>query len=169
MFPVLKYAILHSTQEVTYLCNLKQDPDYNIKFVRDLKLIIIRKCDPSGVLIDLKTSATKLKEKPWLLLTVKTFVVDGRNVDVPVCETCNNCTNYLCCAQSNETIANVTCIHCKVAANVIRNFNSCWTLEGALFLAPDDEESDRVEIFHIKEGRSAKSQHLALGTAKFMF
>ena len=69
----------------------------------------------------------------------------------------------------NQKPANVTCIHCKVAANVIRNFESCWTLDGALFLAPDDEESDRVEIFHIKEGRSAKSQHLALGMAQFMF
>ena len=40
---------------------------------------------------------------------------------------------------------------------------------GALFLAPDDEGSDRIEIFHIKEGRSAKLQHLALGMAQFMF
>ena len=38
-----------------------------------------------------------------------------------------------------------------MAANIIRNFDSCWTLEGALFLAPDDnDESDRVALITIR-------------------
>ena len=38
-----------------------------------------------------------------------------------------------------------------MAANIIRNFDSCLTLEGALFLAPDDnDESDRVALITIR-------------------
>lgn len=67
MFPVPQYAILKSSQEVSYLCNLKNDKDYNVKFVRDKKIIVMRNCDQEGALIDLKISSSKLSDKPWVI------------------------------------------------------------------------------------------------------
>ena len=153
MFLVPQYAILKSSQEVSYLCNLKNDKDYNVKFVRDKKIIVI----------DLKISPSKLSDKPWVILGVKSINIQGQEVDVPICDHCNDCTQFLSHDQTHETLSRVICHHCKVASNIIRNFDNCWTLDGALSLAPDDDASDRVDIFHVKEGRSPKSQHLALG------
>ena len=69
MFPVPQYAIRKSSQVVSYLCNLKIDKDYNVKFVWDKKIIVMRNC----ALIDLKISSSKLSDKPWVILGVKSL------------------------------------------------------------------------------------------------
>ena len=75
MLLVPQYAILKSSQEVSYLCNLKNDKDYNVKFVRDKKIIVMRNCDQEGALIDLKISSSKLSDKPWVILGVKSLSI----------------------------------------------------------------------------------------------
>ena len=54
------------------------------------------------------------------------------------------------------------CIHSRVSANLIRDFDTAWHLDGALNLSPYDDEKDRVEIFHCRENSSVHSQTLAL-------
>ena len=54
------------------------------------------------------------------------------------------------------------CIHSRVSANLIRDFDTAWHLDGALNLSPYDDEKDRVEIFHSRENSSVRSQTLAL-------
>ena len=112
MFSVPQYANLQSKQEVSYLCNLNYDKDSNIKFLRDKKIIVLRNCDSTGLLIDLKTSCTKLVTKPWVMLKIKSFCVEGNEVDVPVCVHCNDCTDFLTKAQSYETLVSAKCINC---------------------------------------------------------
>ena len=123
------------------------------------------KCDPSGKLIDLKLSQAKINEKPWVLLCVRDFKIDGLSYKVPVCHSCNDCIESMSEQQTHEKLASVVCIHCKISSNIIQNYNDCWTLDGALYLGPDDEE-EAVEIFHKKEGSSTCSQHLALVITK---
>ena len=60
--------------------------------------------------------------------------------------------------QTHENLASVLCIHYKVSSNIIRNYDECWTLEGALSLGPDDDEETVVEIFHKKEDRTKSTQ-----------
>ena len=42
MHPVPEYAQLNTDQEVNYLCCIKEDTDYNIKFYRDKLIVVIR-------------------------------------------------------------------------------------------------------------------------------
>ena len=59
--------------------------NFNCKYVRDRKVIVLRNCDTSGNLIDLKTSAKYLSNKPWVLLIKK---------PVPICKDCNELSLY---------------------------------------------------------------------------
>ena len=65
------YAHLSSSNEINYLCNINDDTNFNCKFVRDKKIIVLRNCDTKGNLIDLKTPAKYLECKPWVLLSVR--------------------------------------------------------------------------------------------------
>ena len=47
--------------------SMHSNTDFNMKFYRDKTLVIIRNCDPSGKLIDLKLSQAKINEKPQIL------------------------------------------------------------------------------------------------------
>ena len=47
--------------------SMHSNTDYNMKFYRDKMLVIIRNCDPSGKLVDLKLSQAKINEKPQIL------------------------------------------------------------------------------------------------------
>ena len=49
MHPVPEYAQLNTDQEVNYLCCIKENTDFNMKFYRDKMIVIIRNCDPSTV------------------------------------------------------------------------------------------------------------------------
>ena len=131
--------------------SMHSNTDYNMKFYRDKMLDIIRNCGPSGKLIDLKLLQAKINEKPWVLLCVRDYKIDGLSYRVPVCHSCNDCIESMSEQQTHEKLASVVCIHCKISSNIIRNYNDCWTLDGALYLGPDDEE-ETVEIFHRKEG-----------------
>ena len=50
---------------------MHSNTDNNMKFYRDEMLVIIRNCDSSGKLIDLKLSQAKINEKPWVLLRAR--------------------------------------------------------------------------------------------------
>ena len=136
---------------------MHSNTDYNMKFYRDKMLVIIRNCDPSGKLIDLKLSQAKINEKPWVLLCARDFKIDGLSYKVPVCHSCNDCIESMSEQQTHEKLASVVCIHCKISSNIIQNYNDCWTLDGTLYLGPDDEEETVVEIFHKKEGSSTRT------------
>ena len=57
--------------EINYLCNTRQNINYNLHFLKHRETVIMRNCDNSGNLIDLKQST---KEKPWIRLVLKTFM-----------------------------------------------------------------------------------------------
>ena len=157
------YANLSKTEDINYLCNVNSDLNFNCKFVCDRKVIVLRNCDISGNLIDLKTPAKYLDCKPWVLLSVREFEVYGLQTPVPICHVCNDSIDSIATKQTLEMLAEHICHHSRVAANLIRDFDCCWHLDGALQLFPDEEDDKtRVEIFHVREGSSTSSQTLAL-------
>ena len=76
------------------------------------------------------------------------FKINGFPYKVPVCLSCHNSAEEEPEEQTHETLASIVCIHCKISSNIIRNYEDCWTLDGALHLEQDDEEETVVEIFH---------------------
>ena len=158
MSQVPAYANLSKTEDINYLCNVNSDLNFNCKFVRDRKVIVLRNCDISGNLIDLKTPAKYLDCKPWVLLSVREFEVYGLQTPVPICHVCNDSIDSIATKQTLEMLAEHICHHSRVAANLIRDFDCCWHLDGALQLFPDEEDDKtRVEIFHVREGSSTSS------------
>ena len=119
-------------------------------------------CDSSGILIDLKTPAKYLESKSWVILSVREFEVYGKQTPVPICHNCNDSIESISTKQTLEMLSEHICNHSRIAANLIRDFDCCWHLDGALQLSPDEVEKNRVDIFHIREGSSTSSQTLAL-------
>ena len=153
---------------------------------------MLRNCNTAGDLVDLKISAKYLQFKPWVLLSVRQFDVNGTQTPDPICHLCNVIANHSIesistkqtldvhvngtqtpvpiCHLCNDSIESIStkqtldmlsqhiCHHSRVAANIIRDFDCCWHLDGALQLSPDeDADKNRVEIFHIREGSSTTS------------
>ena len=133
---ILKYASstcickFSKTEDINYLCNVNSDLNFNCKFVRDRKVIVLRNCDLSGKLIDLKTPAKYLDCKPWVLLSVREFEVYGLQTPVPICHVCNDSIDSINTKQTLEMLAEHICHHSRVAANLIRDFDCCWHLDG---------------------------------------
>ena len=167
---VPKYALLSETDGlgINYLCNLRDEKDYNIVYLEEKKVVIIRDCDKDGNIVDLKLAKSKYVEKsPWVLLKIKTFSVDGDEMSVPVCMSCNNNLDNVIANQNFENLAKMCCHHTKVATNVIRDFNNPYSLDGWLEITDDDDDENEekkvdVKIIHSKVDRSAKTQNLAV-------
>ena len=51
-----RFAELSTEADINYLCNIRDDKDYNIKYLPKEKVIVMRNCDISGNLLDLKLS-----------------------------------------------------------------------------------------------------------------
>ena len=152
------YAHLSTTEDINYLCNANSDINFNCKFVWDKKVIVLRNCNTAGDLVDLKMSAKYLQFKPWVLLSVRQFDVNGTQTPVPICHLCNDSIESISTKQTLDMLSQHICHHSRVAANIIRDFDCCWHLDGALQLSPDeDADKNRVEIFHIREGSSTTS------------
>ena len=152
------YAHLSTTEDINYLCNANSKVNFNCKFVWDKKVIVLRNCNTAGDLVDLKISAKYLQFKPWVLLSVRHFDVNGTQTPVPICHLCNDSIESISTKQTLDMLPQHICHHSRVAANIIRDFDCCWHLDGALQLSPDeDADKNRVEIFHIREGSSTTS------------
>ena len=162
---VPKYAVLTSQDvlSINYLCNIRTNKDFNIKYFEERKHIVLRNCDQDGNLCDLKLPKYKyLVNSPWVLLSVKEFTDLGEVYSVPICRTCSPLyLDNITTEQSPETIAKLLCHHAKVAANIIRDFTNPFTLDGWLELSEDDDELAKVEVIHKKEDKTSKTQHLA--------
>ena len=166
---VPKYAVLSNNDKMTinYLCNIRNDKDFNIRYFEERKTIVMRNCDESGNLMDLKSPKHRfLLNKPWVLLKLKTFEDQGEKYEVPICKTCNSNIDNLCTKQSQNNIMNEVCHHSKIAANIIRNFSNPVSLSGWLELSEDEEDGNKVEIIHTKQDKSTKTQHLAVAFVK---
>ena len=87
MVGIPKYANLVEQKDVNYLCLLRQDKNYDVKFVRDRKVIAMRNCFSDGQLIPLEKSCDD-RTKVWVPLTVRTFSIEGNDEPVPVCHVC---------------------------------------------------------------------------------
>ena len=90
--------------------------------------------------------------------------MQGKEFEVPVCL---SCSEHLTSLSMNQTIANIRsllCHHAKVATNIIRDFNNPMALDGWLNLEEDEDDEDNttVALIHKKEGKSTKTQHLAV-------
>ena len=155
-------AELDSQTEVNYLVNLNSDKVYNIHLLHDEKLCVMRNCDEDGNLLDLRQSKVKFSlKKPWCLLHIKTYKIEGINVDVPVCSHCSPELLTLSEMQSLETFSN-PCIHTKCASYIIKD----PTLMDGWLSLPEEENSDWVKIIHEKEDRRTATQHLAVSFIK---
>ena len=89
---VPKYAELSKNDKlaINYLCNLRNDKNYNIRYFEDRKVIVVRNCDSNGNLLDLKLPKSSfLLVRPWEVLTVKTFEDQGVKFEVPICQSCD--------------------------------------------------------------------------------
>ena len=80
---------------------------------------------------------------------------------------CLSCSEHLTSLSMNQTMANIRsllCHHAKVATNIIRDFNNPMALDGWLHLEEDEDDEDNttVALIHKKEGKSTKTQHLAV-------
>ena len=152
-----RFAELSTEADINYLCNIRDDKDYNIKYLPKEKVIVMRNCDTSGNLLDLKLSKSRfIIADPWAMLRIKTFRDCGQDIQVPICKTCNNHMDNLAADQSIENLKSMLCNHAKIASNIIRNFDN------PVNLSDDDSNDLKVEIIHKKEDRSSKSQHLAV-------
>ena len=71
---VPEFAQLSTTNkiEINYLCNIRGDKSFNIKYLDEQKVVVLRNCDEVGNLLDL-SKRIKSHTKPWVLLKVKTF------------------------------------------------------------------------------------------------
>ena len=72
-----KYAVLSSqdAMPINYLCNIRDNKDYNIKYFEERKYIVIRNCEEMGDLCDLKLPKYQYFQKtPWALLAVRDFM-----------------------------------------------------------------------------------------------
>ena len=88
------YAEITDDKDINYLCSLRDDKEYNVKFVQKKQTIVIRNCDEIGTVLDIPLSESKLSGKPWILSTIRKFNIDGFGISVPVCSSCfpDQCT-----------------------------------------------------------------------------
>ena len=100
------------------------------------KVIVLCNCNKAGDLVDLKISAKYLQFKPWVLLSVRQFEVNGTQTPVPICHLCNDSIESIS-KQTLDMLSQHICHHSQVASNNIRDFDCCWHLDGALQLSPD--------------------------------
>ena len=141
-----RFAELSTEADINYLCNICFNKDYNMKYLPKEKLIVMRSCDTSGNLLDLKLSKSRFViADPWTMLCLKTFRDCGQNIQVPICKTCNNHMDNLAVDQSIENLKSMLCNHAKIASNIIRNFDN------PVNLSDDDSNDLKVEIIHKKE------------------
>ena len=140
--PVPEYAKLNTQQEINYFCNIQDNANLTMKFIRDKKVVIMLNCNNDGSLVDL-TLTPNTKTHPWVKLTGKLFNINGTDSYVPICLTCNNCAETISRDQIHTVLAQSVCIHTKVCSNVIKDFDNCWVLDGALTLENDPEGSKR--------------------------
>jgi hypothetical protein len=76
MMGIPKYAELVTTDNlsINYLCNIRDNKEYNIKYFETRKTVVLRNCDPTGNLCDLtlpKSCYSRLQ--PWVRLSVSQF------------------------------------------------------------------------------------------------
>ena len=65
-----EYAHLETEQEIDYLGGINADKNFNIHHLRERKLLVMRNCDQTGQLIDLKIAVKKQKIVPWILFYI---------------------------------------------------------------------------------------------------
>ena len=79
------------TTAINYLCNIRSQTNYNLTYLEDLKLIVLRNCHEDGTLVDLKQTAKKSAAlPPWVLLTLRTFNGQGNDFTLPLCSFCSS-------------------------------------------------------------------------------
>ena len=60
--------------EINYLCNIRAEKDFNIRYLEEKKIVVLRNCNEIGNLIDLSKRSKGLRcDEPWVLLKVKIF------------------------------------------------------------------------------------------------
>ena len=99
----------------------------------------------------------------FLCINIISHLLQGKEFEVPVCL---SCTEHITSISSDQTMANIKsllCHHAKVATNIIRDFSNPMTLDGWLNLEEEeDDENSVVAILHKKDGKTTKTQHLAV-------
>ena len=156
------YSKLTTKLEVDYLCELRSDKSYNINFLSDDNLVVLRNCESDGQLVNLQKNDTKTK--PWILLLVKLFSDQGKTEHVPICQSC--CPELLSVDDETDLnqLASRLCIHSKVTGHIIRDFtNTFFTLDDWLKISEDfDDEGRKIEFIHRRTDNTTKSHHLAV-------
>ena len=79
------YAKLSKFEDINYLCNIRDEKDFNVKFVRDKGVIILWNCYTDGKLINISKTETSVDPKafkPWVKLSIRKFQISGREVSI---------------------------------------------------------------------------------------
>ena len=85
---ISEFTSIDNEFDLNYLISVRGDKGYNINYIRDDKILVIRNHDSIGEVVNLKKVTDYV---PWIMLNVKQFQCKdtGRSYDVPVCLTCS--------------------------------------------------------------------------------
>ena len=165
------YAITLTEMEVHYLANICQNQDENIHLWREEQCVVIRNCDELGSLLDLKLPKTRfVNNDPWILINVRNFTdpLSKTEYQIPICSLCNPELSSFSAEQNYTDIRGMLCHHSRISGSIIRDFKSCFWMDGWLTWEGEEETSkaSKVKIFLTKKDKSTKSQTLALTKIK---
>ena len=105
------YAELTEDNEINYLCTLRDYKEYNVKYIQDKQTIMLRNCDENGIVLDIALSETKLSDKPWVLLTLRKFNIDGFGIFLPNCSKCSPELKQISSIQQKIRMPNTRFLH----------------------------------------------------------
>ena len=153
------YANITTDQDLNYLVALNQDKDFNVHYIRDDRVAVLRDCHDDGSLKSIKKNDGK---SPWVLLLIKEFEDEGFHFDVPVCTRCCPLIESFSKKQNFNVITSQLCNHAKMLKNIVRDFKNPHFMQNWLSLSKDLEDGAKIEIIHKKEENNCSSQHLAI-------
>ena len=154
---ISEFTNIDNDFDINYLISVRSDKGYNINYIRDDKILVIRNHAIDGDVVDLK----KVNEYvPWIMLNVKQFQCKDtqRLYDVPICTMCSQDLDSLEKLQNIKLLASKLCSHARVSSHIIKDYACPSTLENWLFLSEDfDEKGQKVEFIHKRTCKTLKT------------
>ena len=159
---ISEFTSIDNEFDLNYLISVRGDKGYNINYIRDDKILVIRNHDSIGEVVNLKKLTDYV---PWIMLNVKQFQCKdtGRSYDVPVCLHCSPDQDSLEKLQNIKLLASKLCSHARISSHIIKDYSCPETLENWLYLSEDfDKKGNKVEFIHQRTCKTTNSQHLAI-------
>ena len=153
---------------INYLSNISSTRDENLYILPWNNKIILRDCDIDGNLHDLRQSKESFKKgrlNPWVMLTMKPFIEEGKVFPCFVCSICPGMQGILSLGtkQNEHELSHKMCYHSKVASLLIRDWREQFKIPNNVEEIRESyitDEADNVSILKEKVGCTLKSQWL---------